>query len=69
VSVVPGMVLPIQDEAEVSGPRQIVKSSSANGHWWLWDDHGQNATITLPPDAKPGMWAVQLRHRTHDKPA
>lgn len=63
VHVVPGMVLPIVDSDDwVEGVDCI--EANPYGEFWL---HLASLPplaargITLPPAAKPGMWAVQLR--------
>ena len=68
VSVVPGMVLPIH---QAQGPIPETEFIADWGDRFLgqprWvlmpketsSDAGQ--TVTLPPDAKPGMWAVQVQ--------
>lgn len=60
VHVVPGMVLPIvaDDDAEWSRGRHIFM-----GRIWEPGKMGPFPTdyVTLPPAAKPGMWAVQLQ--------
>ncbi len=67
VSVVPGMVLPIHDECPDEKPADHICHawSGINGEQWFQHrsfDHDDwtERPITLPPDAKPGMFAVQL---------
>jgi len=70
VSVVPDTVLPIYDEcADMKPPDHICQAY--RDERWIWhSDHKvtqldpTEVPITLPPAAKPGMWAVQLKvHR------
>lgn len=74
VSVVPDMVMPIYDPVALMDgdglpeewmPHVTVDSLGSVQRWWRdpeyldeWDDED----ITLPPAAKPGMWAIQLRN-------
>ena len=66
VSVVPGMVLPITAEVTDSASVQIAPDGTA----FQLDAYTEGAPwsggrrVTLPPDAKPGMWAVLLKVHT-----
>ena len=64
VSIREGMVLPIYHEWDGRDP--ITQDAppciypSEDGQWWI--DYGTVGVLdTLPPDAQPGMWAVQLQ--------
>ena len=59
VSVVEGMVLPI-DETGIWPCRHGFITMTRDGEFWLLNQHTLNEPITLPPAAKPGMWAVKL---------
>lgn len=62
VSVKPGMVLPITDVWATTSPAIYHDPTSPVSEWW-WchaTPDGWNTPITLPPDARPGMWAVRL---------
>lgn len=60
VSIVPGMVLPIYGPHMQRG--EVVKFiSTRKGGPWLNDRGQPPRPVTLPPAAKPGMWAVQLK--------
>jgi hypothetical protein len=68
VSVVPGMVLPIVEEAGSKDiPGRVVTYNVQSGlggsvvRTWLWDGLEARESITLPPDARPGMWAVLVK--------
>lgn len=50
-------VVPIQDRNQAQGLEQIVPSNTP-GKWWLWSDFHIGRTLTLPPAATPGMWAL-----------
>jgi len=63
VSVVPGMVLPIVENAEWDGTTSpiICRSTFDRDYFLRLPLPSHNEHITLPPAAKPGMWAVQLQ--------
>jgi hypothetical protein len=73
VSVVLGMVLPIYGEDDMGDrlpqewmPHITINSFNAAQQWWRnpkCPDEWANDGITLPPAAKPGMWAVKLEVR------
>ena len=66
-SVVPGMVLPIiadcrSDRIPAQACIEVVSASYIRE--WCWSDRWkrwQHRVVTLPPAAKPGMWAIQLK--------
>lgn len=64
VHVVPGMVLPIVADVGRPVPSETHIRITGGGIAWLAEriDGGgwRHTEITLPPDAKPGMWAVKL---------
>jgi len=65
VSVVPGMVLPIIT-GHPYGPFSHVDGylsleSSGRAQCWQIDGIQDSVVVELPPSAKPGRWAVQLR--------
>jgi hypothetical protein len=70
VSVVPGMVLPMssgkpnepmwesgRQYVHLMGDKAFVITARGDG----WTAFSVDEIITLPPDAKPGMWAVKLQ--------
>ena len=63
VSVVPGMVLRVVASDEPCDPAELrnVIVSMDNGSANYITERNSIATTTLPPDARPGMWAVQLQ--------
>jgi hypothetical protein len=63
VSVVPGMVLPIVawgQRREIEPPYLVTQLPPPMAIY-VDADRIARATVTLPPDAKPGMWAVKLQ--------
>lgn len=60
VSVVPGMVLPIVHHLDWLSDLRCVEFDK-DGDYQLWDGRGNPTPATLPPAARPGMWAVKLR--------
>ncbi len=62
VSVVPGMVLPIHDHCPDEKPADHICCPTTvwTQHRSFDHDDWTERQITLPPDAKPGMFAVQL---------
>jgi hypothetical protein len=58
VSIVPGMVLEITSGFDAEY-RPMVWISSEGVAWLLVG--GNSSIITLPPDARPGMWIVLLK--------
>ena len=60
VSIIPGMILPIGDRDDESTTALIFINEVGNAY--LYDPHQPiNVPVTLPPAARPGMWAVKLR--------
>ena len=61
VSISPGMVLPIVAAPARPDHRAIVQLQEPHSGAVLFDpDQDAAPIITLPPDARPGMWAVLL---------
>lgn len=61
VHVVPGMVLPIVEKDIRGEPPERYIYVLNDGRAWLVEGDTETP-ITLPPDAAPGMWAIQLRN-------
>lgn len=70
VSIVPGMVLPIVDgniaEELDRNDRHIMSNGDGTfrfyeAGWWDHPNIDDDYLVTLPPAAKPGMWAVKLK--------
>jgi len=67
VHVVPGMVVPIVDlDGSATNIEANIMWDEVDGSFiyypagWWYDDRDTEHHITLPLDARPGMWAVQV---------